>query len=75
MAKVIDQADQVRDELIAARLREALIHTHGVRTAAAKRLGMARRTFYRYLERLGLEDFHPELVDPTPAPRRGKVKR
>ena len=53
--KLVGLSDQQAIREIKAAVKEA----KGNRAAAARRLGLDRRTLYRYLERLKLTDWSP----------------
>lgn len=69
-----EAADRARAEVLSARIRDALEKTEDNRSKAADLLGMAKRTFYRNLGRLGLTTWKVgQPVPKIPSQRRRKA--
>ena len=50
------------------RILDALRHCRGNRSAAARALGIGRRTLYTKMEKLGIESSWGTIRDPAPPP-------
>jgi len=67
-SKVLREAEQVRDDLVSEKIKEALVATEGSKVRAAKKLNIPLRTFFRRLKKLGLQDWYDTEGKNTPKP-------